>query len=96
MIDPYAIIKMPHLSEKSDRIKEKGNKITLVVDTRANKTEIKTAVEKLFKVKVLDVNVINVRGKVKKLGMRRGKRADWKKAVATIAPGQKIEFIEGV
>ncbi len=96
MIDPYAIIKMPHLSEKSDRLKEKGNKITLIVDPRANKAEVKKAVEALFKVKVLDVNVVNVRGKVKRLGARQGKRPDWKKAIATLAPGQKVEFIEGV
>ncbi len=96
MNDPYAIIKMPLLSEKSDRVKEKQNKISLVVDTRANKAEIKAAVEKMFKVKVLAVNIINMKGKVKKLGMRQGKRPDWKKAIATLAPGQKVEFIEGV
>lgn len=96
MIDEYDIIKMPLLSEKSDRIKEKENKIVLVVDRRANKIEVKKAVEKMFKVKVLDVNMINMRGKVKRLGMREGKRPDWKKAIATLAPGQKVDFIEGV
>ncbi len=95
MNDPFAIIKMPLLSEKSDRMKDKHNKISLVVDRRANKTQIKAAVETMFKTKVVDVNVINVRGKVKRLGLRRGKRPDWKKAVATLAPGQKVEFIEG-
>ena len=96
MIDPYAVIRMPHLSEKSDRLKERNNKITLIVDPRANKAEVKKAVEALFKVKVVDVNMVNVRGKVKRLGMRSGKRPDWKKAIATLAPGQKVEFIEGV
>jgi large subunit ribosomal protein L23 len=96
MNDPYAIIKMPLLSEKSDRSKEKQNMISLVVDTRANKAEIKAAVEKMFKVKVLAVNIINMKGKVKRLGMRQGKRPDWKKAIATLAPGQKVQFIEGV
>ena len=96
MIDPYAVIKMPHLSEKSDRLKERDNKITLIVDPRANKAEVKKAVEALFKVKVVDVNMVNVRGKVKRLGMRSGKRPDWKKAIATLAPGAKVEFIEGV
>jgi large subunit ribosomal protein L23 len=95
-MDPYAVIKMPMLSEKSDHLKDGLNKIVLVVDRRANKTEVKKAVEKLLKVKVLDVNILNVRGKVKKLGQRQGKRPDWKKAIATLAPGQKVQFIEGV
>jgi large subunit ribosomal protein L23 len=96
MKHPHDIIRMPLLSEKSDRLKEKDNKLALVVDPRANKTEIKKAVEALFKVTVTDVNIINVRGKVKRLGMRVGKRPDWKKAIATLAPGQKVELIEGV
>lgn len=95
MNDPYAIIRMPLLSEKSDRLKEKDNKIVLKVDRRANKLEIRKAIEKMFKVKVLDVNVINMKGKVKRLGMREGKRPDWKKAIATLAPGEKVDFIEG-
>jgi large subunit ribosomal protein L23 len=96
MKHPHDIIRMPLLSEKSDRLKEKDNKLALVVDPRANKTEIKKAVEALFKVTVTDVNIIIVRGKVKRLGMRVGKRPDWKKAIATLAPGQKVELIEGV
>jgi large subunit ribosomal protein L23 len=94
--DPYAVIKMPLLSEKSDKLKEGLNKIVLIVDRKANKVDVRHAIEQLFKVKVVDVNIINVRGKVKRLGARSGKRPDWKKAVATLAPGQKVEFIEGV
>jgi large subunit ribosomal protein L23 len=96
MNDPYAIIKMPLLSEKSDRMKEAENKIVLKVDRRANKTEIKKAVEILFKVKVKDINIINMKGKRKKLGQREGKRSDWKKAIATLAQGETVDFIEGV
>jgi large subunit ribosomal protein L23 len=96
MRNPYDILTMPHMSEKSDRLKENQNKITLIVRRDANKVEIKRAIQEMFKVKVLDVNVVNMPGKVKRLGMRSGKRPDWKKAVATLAPGEKVDFIEGV
>ncbi len=96
MMDPHTVIRMPLLSEKGDRLKEKQNKIILSVDTRANKTQVKSAVETVFKVKVIDVNMMNVKGKVKKIGLRKGKRPDWKKAVVTIAGGSKVDFIEGV
>ena len=96
MNDPYAIIKMPLLSEKGDRLKEDHNKIVLMVDRRANKLEIKKAVETMFKVKVRNVNVINMKGKRKRLGAREGKRPDWKKAIATLLPGESVDFIEGV
>lgn len=96
MMDPHTVIRMPLLSEKGDRLKEKQNKIILSVDTRANKTQVKAAIEAIFNVKVVDVNMMNVKGKVKRIGMRKGKRPDWKKAVVTIAEGSKVDFIEGV
>jgi large subunit ribosomal protein L23 len=83
------------LTEKSTTQKETGNKVTLEVDRRANKIEIKQAVEKIFKVKVLDVHTMLVRGKVKRYMNTLGKRSDWKKAVVTLKPGEKVPFLEG-
>jgi large subunit ribosomal protein L23 len=91
----YEIIKRPILTEKTTIQKEEANKITFEVDRRANKIEIKQAVEKIFKVKVVDVNTMIVRGKVKRVGRFKGKRPDWKKAVVTLKPGEQIPFLEG-
>jgi large subunit ribosomal protein L23 len=95
-MDIYKIIKEPHLAEKANLVKEKYNQITLKVDKRANKIEIKSAVEKIFKKKVLDVNTINVEGKKRRMGRNIGKKIDWKKAIVTLAPGETIEFFEGM
>ncbi len=91
----YEIIKRPILTEKTTIQKEEANKITFEVDRKANKIEIKQAVEKIFKVKVVDVNTMMVRGKVKRVGRFKGKRPDWKKAVVTLKPGEQIPFLEG-
>ena len=66
------------------------------VDPKANKLEIKEAVEKLFNVKVLKVRTIKVKGKRRRLGRLEGKEKDWKKAIVTLRPGDRIEFFEGV
>jgi large subunit ribosomal protein L23 len=66
------------------------------VDKRANRIEVLRAVEKLFKVKVLCVRVMNVPGKKKRTGRTVGVRSSWKKAIVTLAPGNRIEAIEGV
>lgn len=95
-MDIYKIIKEPHIAEKANLVKEKYNQITLKVDKRANKIEIKSAVEKIFKKKVLDVNTINVEGKKRRMGRNIGKKIDWKKAIVTLAPGETIEFFEGM
>ncbi len=63
---------------------------------KANKVEIRQAVEQIFKVKVLAVNTVRVLGKVKRMGKTSGKRPDYKKAIVKLAPGQRIEFFEGV
>jgi large subunit ribosomal protein L23 len=65
------------------------------VDQRANKIEIKQAVEQMFKVDVLDVTTMTMRGKKKRVGRFLTKRPDWKKAMVTIKPGQRVEFFEG-
>ena len=91
----YDVLKSPILTEKSTTQKETGNKVTFEVDRRANKIEIKQAVEKIFKVKVTDVHIMLVRGKVKRYKNLLGKRSDWKKAVVTLKPGEKVPFLEG-
>lgn len=95
MKDPYSIIIRPVITEKATVQKERENKVTFQVARDANKAEIKEAVEKLFKVKVDKVNVINVKGKPRRLGRITGKKPDWKKAIVTLKPGHSIDFFEG-
>ena len=92
----YQVIKQPLITEKANILKEKENKVSFVVDRGANKAEIKEAVERLLKVKVLEVHVSNMKGKPRRIGRNMGKRSDWKKAVVTLRPGDHIEFFEGV
>ena len=90
------IIKKPIVSEKSTSGMA-GLKYTFRVDLKANKVEIKNAVEELFKVKVKDVNTLRVTGKVKRMGVHSGRTADWKKAIVTLEEGSKpIEIFEGL
>ncbi len=95
MKDPYEIIKRPVITEKATLQKERENKVTFEVARDANKAEIKETVERLFNVKVEGVNVMNVRGKRRRLGRLWGKRPDWKKAIVTLKPGYSIDFFEG-
>jgi large subunit ribosomal protein L23 len=95
-MDPYSIIRTPLLTEKCHDLKEKHNQVAFRVDRGANKVHIKEAVEKIFKVKVKSVNIMNVQGKRKRLGRNVGKRPNWKKAVITLQPGETLEIIEGV
>jgi large subunit ribosomal protein L23 len=92
----YGILKRPLITEKSTIEKDRGNKLVFEVDRRANKIEIKSAVEQMFKVNVLDVTTMTVRGKKKRVGRYFTKRSDWKKAMVTVKPGQRVEFFEGV
>jgi large subunit ribosomal protein L23 len=89
------LIRAPHLTEKTVLQKETANQVTFLVDPEANKTEIKKAVESLFKVKVEGVNTIKVLGKIKRMGRYSGKRQDFKKAIVTLKAGDKIEYFEG-
>lgn len=77
------IIKKPFITEKSN-LEIASGKYTFIVDVKATKTEIRLAVEKLFQVKVLKVNTMNVEGKTKRQGVHEGKRPDWKKAIVKI------------
>ena len=92
----YEIIKRPIVTEKTSIQKEDFNQVTFEVDRRANRIEIRRAIEKIFKVKVVDIRTIQVKGKVKQRGRIVGKRRDWKKAVVTLMPGERIDFFEGV
>jgi large subunit ribosomal protein L23 len=94
MKDYHHLIKGPVITEKTHSLKAVGNKVTFRVNLKANKIEIRKAIEDLFKVKVLDVNTIRMRGKKKRMGRIEGVRPDWKKAVVTLAPGEKIPGFE--
>jgi len=91
------IIRRPLVTEKSTILREQGhNVIAFEVDPAANKIEVKNAVEQLFKVKVEEVRLFNVRGKVKRMGRTAGKRRDWRKAYVRLKEGEKApDFIEG-
>lgn len=91
--NPREIIKKPVITEKSYVLAAK-DKYSFVVARDANKIEIKKAVEDLFKVKVLKINTLNVKGKPKRFRNIRGYRPDYKKAIVTLRPGDKIEFFE--
>jgi large subunit ribosomal protein L23 len=95
MID-YGIIRRPLVTEKTSIQKEQSNQITFEVDRGANRIEIKRAIEKIFKVNVAHVRTMQVKGKTKQRGRIIGKRRDWKKAIITLLPGERIEFFEGV
>ncbi len=96
MIDPYGIIRRPLVTEKSLTQNSEQNKVSFLVDTAANKQEIRGAVERIFAVKVTEVNTVYLKGKWKRTRMREGKRPDQKKAVVTLRQGDKIEFFEGL
>lgn len=91
------IIRRPLVTEKSTLLREIDNVLAFEVDPNANKIQVKAAVEELFKVKVEEVRLFNVRGKMKRMGRYVGKRRDWRKAYVRLKQGEKApEFIEGV
>ncbi len=92
----YEIIKRPVITEKTSIQKEDHRQISFEVDRRANRVEIRRAVERLFNVRVAAVRTAQVKGKVKQRGRIVGKRRDWKKAIVTLMPGERIDFFEGV
>ena len=91
----FEIIKRPLDTEKLDRVRDRENKFAFEIDLKANKTEVKQAVEQLFKVKVLDVKTSIVRGKFRRVGRNEGKRPNWKKAIVTLKEGDAISLFEG-
>jgi len=92
---PSEVLRRPVITEKDTELQAQG-KYAFEVARGANKPQIKQAVETAFKVKVTTVNVITVHGKVRRLGGRRVLTPPWKKAIVTLAPGDKIELFEGV
>jgi large subunit ribosomal protein L23 len=94
MID-YDIIRRPIITEKTNIQKELANQVTFEVDPRANRIEVQRAIEKIFNVKVARTRTMHVQGKVKRRGRILGKRRNWKKAIVTLMPGERIEFFEG-
>jgi large subunit ribosomal protein L23 len=92
------IIRRPLVTEKSTIMRETGaNIISFEVDPTANKIQVRAAVEELFKVKVEEVRLFNVRGKMKRMGRYQGKRRDWRKAYVRLKAGEKApDFVEGV
>ena len=95
-MDLYKVIKRPLITEKANLHKELSNQIALEVDRRANKIEIRRAVETLFKTEVVEVKTLNVQGKMRRVGRNSGRRPNWKKAIVRLAPGKRIEFFEGM
>jgi large subunit ribosomal protein L23 len=94
-MNQYDVIKRPIVTEKSSLLKDGGNQYVFEVARTANKIEIAKAVERLFKVKVISVHVMNMEGKKRRLGKFSGKRPDWRKAIVKVNPKDKISFFEG-
>lgn len=89
------VIKGPLITEKLDKLREKYRAYSFLIDRRANKHDIKHAVESLFKVHVEDVRTLIQRGKIKRIGRSMGKRPNFKKAIVTLREGDKIDLFEG-
>lgn len=96
MMEEYKIIRRPIVTEKSTDLKDEANQIVLEVLPGTNKAEIRKAVERLFKVKVLSVQTQNRKGKRKRMGRSVGRRKHWKKAIVRIRKGDRVDFFEGV
>ena len=94
-IHPYAVLLRPIITEKTT-ILTGADKYVFEVDVRANKNQIKEAVQLAFNVRVTDVNTMKVKGKPKRFGRKVTVRPDWKKAIVTLVPGDKIELFEGI
>jgi large subunit ribosomal protein L23 len=93
---PEEIIKRPLiLTEKGNRLREADNQYLFEVARGANKAEIRTAVEKLWKVSVLKVHTMNVRGRMRRMGRGHAKTQNWKKALVSLKKGDSIDFFEG-
>ncbi len=96
MNDPRSIVRRALITEKGTVLRETKNQYHFEVAREANKIEIKRAIEAIFSVKVDSVRTQQLRGKVKRQGRYSGKRSDWKKAIVTLKPDQKIELFEQI
>ncbi|HJR54153.1 MAG TPA: 50S ribosomal protein L23 [Gemmatimonadota bacterium] len=95
-MDSRRIIQRSLFTEKSTRQQERSNQFVFAVDPSANKRQIADAIEELFEVKVLNVRTQNRMGKIHSMGRFSGRRADWKKAIVTLAEGDSIEVYENL
>ena len=93
---PYEVLRRPVLTEKSNYAADELHRYTFEVDVRATKQQVREAVQLAFNVKVVSVNVMNVRGKAHHSGRHTSYSSDWRKAVVTLASGDSISFFEGV
>lgn len=94
-LHPYAVLLRPIITEKTT-VLTGADKYVFEVDLRANKNQIKEAVQVAFNVRVAEVNTMVMKGKPKRFGRRVTNRPDWKKAIVTLVPGDKIELFEGI
>lgn len=94
-MNEYDVVVRPIITEKTSLLKETANQYVFEVQRDANKIEIKKAIEKLFKVKVVSVSVVQLEGKKKRMGRFSGKKPDWKKAYVKLSPKDKITIFEG-
>lgn len=88
----YSVIRGPVITEKASGMMERDGTYSFAVDRRANKIDVKRAVEAAFKVNVVKVNVLTSRGKLKRVRWQTGKTPDWKKAMVTLKKGEKIDY----
>ena len=91
----FDVLKAPKMTEKTLSLKELTNQYAFEVNPRANKVQIKDCIEKTFKVSVVGVRTMNVRGKKKRMGKYQGYKSSWKKALVTLKQGDTIEYFEG-
>lgn len=96
MKDPRTVVKRALITEKGTALRELRNQYHFEVAKDANKIEIKQAIEAIFSVKVGSVRTLQVHGKVRRQGRYAGRRSDWKKAIVTLQPDQKIELFEQI
>ena len=94
-LHPYQVILRPLITEKATILASEG-KYAFEVDRRANKNQVRVAVQIAFEVTVVKVNTMNVRGKTRRVGNRTSRKSDWKKAIVTLAEGDTIQLFEGV
>lgn len=92
--DPHDILIRPLLTEKITSLRDAKNCVAFVVHPKASRLDVRNAVEKALKVRVASVNVMNVRGKLKRQGRFVGRRAGWRKAIVTLREGEKLELYE--
>jgi large subunit ribosomal protein L23 len=94
-MDDFQVLLKPLLTEKSSALREGQHQFVFVVHPSANKIQVRHAIERVLKVKVENVNIMNVRGKQKRLGRFSGMRPGWRKAIVTLEPGAKLDLFEG-